>query len=84
MALVITTGVDAGEVNDDVHNKDPKPFLWRRTADQILESIARYAQRTLAAQPSQLKHWLRECRALLLSLGVQIPILLLLLQTPLE
>jgi transposase len=36
----------------DVHNEDPKPFLWTRTADQILESIARFAQRTLAAQPS--------------------------------
>ena len=30
----------------DVHNEDPKPFVWTRTADQILASIARYAQRT--------------------------------------
>jgi hypothetical protein len=29
----------------DVHNEDPKPFVW--TADQIFDSIARYAQRTL-------------------------------------
>jgi transposase len=36
----------------DVHNEAPKPFVWTRTADQILDSIARYAQRTLAAQPS--------------------------------
>lgn len=36
----------------DVHNEDPKPFVWTRTADQLLDSIARYAQRTLAAQPS--------------------------------
>jgi len=36
----------------DVHNEDPKPFVWTRTADQILDSIARFAQRTLAAQPS--------------------------------
>jgi transposase len=35
-----------------VHNQDPKPFVWTRTADQILDSIARYAQRTAAAQPS--------------------------------
>jgi transposase len=36
-----------------VHNEDPKPFLWTRTADQILASIARFAQRTRAtAQPS--------------------------------
>ena len=26
-----------------VHNEDPKPFVWTRTADQILDSIARYA-----------------------------------------
>jgi transposase len=36
----------------DVHNEDPKPFVWTKTADQILDSIARYAQRTTAAQPS--------------------------------
>ncbi len=35
-----------------VHNEDPKPFVWTRTSDQILDSIARYAQRTTAAQPS--------------------------------
>jgi transposase len=35
-----------------VHNEDPKPFVWTRTADQILDSIARYAQRTAAVQPS--------------------------------
>jgi len=35
----------------DVHNEDPKPFVWTRTADQILASIARYAQRTLSAHP---------------------------------
>src|SRR5438132_2793255 len=36
----------------DVHNEDPRPFVWTKTADQILASIARYAQRTTAAQPS--------------------------------
>src|SRR4051794_52983 len=37
----------------DVHNEDPKPFVWTRTADEILASIARFAQRTQkAAQPS--------------------------------
>ena len=34
-----------------VHNEDPKPFVWTRTADQILDSIARYAQRTAEVQP---------------------------------
>jgi transposase len=35
-----------------VHNEDPKPFVWTRTADQILASIARYARRTVLAQSS--------------------------------
>ena len=35
----------------DAHNEDPKPFVWTRTADQILDSIARYARRTLKAHP---------------------------------
>ncbi len=26
-------------------NQDPKPFVWTKTADEILESIARYCQR---------------------------------------
>lgn len=30
-----------------VHNQDPKPFVWTRTADQILDSIGRYAQRVV-------------------------------------
>ena len=38
----------------DVHNEDPKPFVWTKTADQILASIARYAQRTTAAQGANL------------------------------
>lgn len=38
----------------DVHNEDPTPFVWTKSADQILASIARYAQRTLAAHPQQL------------------------------
>jgi transposase len=39
----------------DVHNEDPRPFVWTRTADQILDSIARYARRTLTSHPSGLK-----------------------------
>jgi transposase len=31
-------------------NKDPKPFVWTRSADQILESIADYCQRTAGQQ----------------------------------
>jgi transposase len=26
-------------------NNDPKPFVWTKTADQILESISRYCNR---------------------------------------
>ena len=37
----------------EVHNQDPKPFVWT-TADQILASIARYAQRTTTAQGANL------------------------------
>lgn len=29
------------------HNKDPKPFVWHKTADQILNSISRFCMRTL-------------------------------------
>jgi transposase len=32
----------------EVHNENPKPFVWTKTADQILASIARFAQRTCA------------------------------------
>lgn len=30
-----------------VHNQDPKPFVWTKTADQILASIARFCERTV-------------------------------------
>lgn len=29
----------------DTWNEDPKPFVWTKTADQILDSIARYCKR---------------------------------------
>jgi len=29
------------------HNKDPKPFVWHKTADQILNSVARFCRQTL-------------------------------------
>ena len=32
----------------DVRNDEPKPFVWTKSADEILASIARFAQRTLA------------------------------------
>ena len=32
-----------------VHNEQPKPFVWTKSADVILNSIARFASRTLAA-----------------------------------
>jgi transposase len=29
------------------HNRDPKPFIWHNTADQILDSVAKFCKRTL-------------------------------------
>ena len=40
----------------DVHNEDPKPFVWTRTADQILGRIARYARRELKSHLPDLIH----------------------------
>ena len=31
----------------DVNNENPRPFIWTRTADEILDSVARFCQRTL-------------------------------------
>jgi transposase len=36
------------------HNAHPKPFVWTKSADQILASIARFAQRTVDAHTAQL------------------------------
>jgi len=30
----------------EVYNRDPKPFVWTKTADQILESVKRFCMRT--------------------------------------
>ena len=30
-------------------NQDPKPFIWTKTAEQILSSLARLLQRTTGA-----------------------------------
>jgi transposase len=37
----------------DAHHANPKPFIWTKTADEILESMARFAQRTLDFQAAQ-------------------------------
>jgi len=36
------------------HHADPKPFVWTKTADEILASIARFADRTADARAAQL------------------------------
>ncbi len=41
--------VDAIREFIDVHNRTGKPYVWVKTADEILASIARFAQRTLKA-----------------------------------
>ena len=38
----------------EAHNAHPKPFAWTKSADQILASIARFAQRTADTQAAQL------------------------------
>ena len=40
------------------HNAEPKPFRWTRTADQILDSIGRFCERTLAVHAPDLKQTL--------------------------
>ena len=45
-----------GQLNTDIRawietwNDDPKPFVWTKTADQILESISRYCNRINESQ----------------------------------
>ena len=36
----------------DTYNETAKPFVWTKTADQILASVARFCQRT-----SVTRHW---------------------------
>jgi putative transposase len=36
------------------HNNDPKPFVWTKSADAILQTIARYCSQTLATHPTSL------------------------------
>ena len=37
----------------DAHQADPKPFVWTKSADEILASIARFAQRTADVRAAQ-------------------------------
>ena len=37
----------------DAHQANPKPFVWTKSADAILASIARFAQRTADARAAQ-------------------------------
>ena len=37
----------------EAHNTTGKPFVWAKTADEILASIARFAQRTLTLQSAR-------------------------------
>jgi hypothetical protein len=30
----------------ETYNQDPRPFVWTKTADQILETVARFCKRT--------------------------------------
>lgn len=42
--------VDAITTFIKVHNREAKPFVWVKSADQILESVRRFCTRTLEAQ----------------------------------
>lgn len=40
----------------EVHNEDPRPFQWTKSADAILDSISRFCRRTLHAHaPKKIK-----------------------------
>ena len=43
----------------DAHQEHPKPFVWTKTADQILASIARFAQPRSTSRPRNMftNHW---------------------------
>jgi hypothetical protein len=36
------------------HNSDPKPFVWTKTADQILDSLKRYCTKVNAVRTERL------------------------------
>lgn len=38
----------------EAHNEAPKPFVWTKSADEILASITRFAQRTMAVEQAPL------------------------------
>ena len=38
----------------DAHHSNPKPFVWTKTADQILASMARFANVVWTLRPHQL------------------------------
>ena len=38
----------------DMHNEDPKPIVWTKSADDILASMARFAHRTAVAHAADL------------------------------
>lgn len=44
----------------DAHNGKPKPFVWHKSADEILASIARFAQRTSDVNQRQLMYRTKE------------------------
>ncbi|NQY61792.1 IS630 family transposase [Cognatishimia sp.] len=39
----------------DAHNEDPKPFIWTKTADQILASVSRLCEQLLERKDMQRK-----------------------------
>jgi hypothetical protein len=55
-------------------NDDPRPFVWHKTADEILDSLAAYCQRikrlrSLADKANALRQLLKSARTTALGLG---------------
>jgi hypothetical protein len=53
----------------DVTNREPKPFIWTKTADQILENLARYRERISDSGHSRVE-WHGEKGALPVTIAV--------------
>jgi hypothetical protein len=54
------------ELNKDIRawintwNDEPKPFVWTKTADQILDSITRYCGRTTNSRLALVPKYVRQ------------------------
>ena len=47
----------------DAHNEDPKPFKWAKTADQILDSLKRYCEKSGLVREERTRRVMQEKRS---------------------